>query len=211
MKLIDLVAHTMQLVTLNRDVVSSLKVKDGVNSVYVTDSKWSDIFCNVLDRLYDGFNELVSANKMPYKTIDVTKLKDDNIINLDVTDLSRVIAVFVIDKNGRIKNYAFRNLSQTSIVVRDCRETELKICYDIAVPLFTMSDLSATTEIDLKDYGINDVLANWVAKYACAEIQEHIDTYKAYSNKQEVISEINRLPANQTIPTQDSVEDVYGL
>lgn len=207
----ELVAHTMSLVTLNVNRVTVEQVRAGTKSNLLTDGQWRDIYSNVLNRIYDGLQELVSADKVPYKTIEVEKEKEENTIEVSVGDLFMIQSVFAITKNGKIKSYQFRNLSKNKIVLQDCQETKVNVCYSIDFPLWDLSDLEKEPEIDLTQYGLSNVQLNWCAKYACAEIQEHIDTYKAYSDKQEVISEINRLPNLGTIPYQDEVETKYGI
>lgn len=207
----ELVAHTMSLVTLNVNRVTIEEVRKGTKSNLLSDGQWRDIYSNVLNRIYDGLQELVSADKVPYKVVEVEKQKDENTIAVSVGDLFMIQSVFAITKNGRIKTYQFRNLSKNKIVLQDCQETKVNVCYSIDFPLWDLSDLEKDPEINLTDYGLSNVQLNWCAKYACAEIQEHIDTYKAYSDKQEVISEINRLPNITTIPNQDEVESHYGI
>lgn len=207
----ELVAHTMSLVTLNVNRVTVEQVRAGTKSNLLEDGQWRDIYSNVLNRIYDGLQELVSADKVPYKVVEVEKAKEDTTIEVSANDVFMIQSVFAIDKNGKIKTYAFRNLSKNKIVVQDCNETLVNVCYSIDFPLWDLSDLEQEPEIDLTVYGLSNVQLNWCAKYACAEIQEHIDTYKAYSDKQEVISEINRLPNVGTTPNQDEVESKYGI
>lgn len=207
----ELVAHTMSLVTLNVNRVTIEEVRKGTKSNLLSDGQWRDIYSNVLNRIYDGLQELVSADKVPYKVIEVEKDKEDTTIEISVDDLFMVQSVFTIDENGKITSYQFRNLGKNKIVIQECKEEVVNVCYSIDFPLWELSDLEKDPEINLQDYGLSNVQLNWCAKYACAEIQEHIDTYKAYSDKQEVISEINRLPNITTIPNQDEVENHYGI
>ena len=208
MNLTELIAHTMKLVTLNREELSLTEIKKGTASIYVKDSHWSDIFNNVLDRIFDGFQELASWDKIPYKTMEVTKAKDTAILKIDTSLVSRVVSVFEIKKNGLTVIYAFRNLDAATLVIQNCNLTTMYIQYEPVIPRFTFEDIADTKEVDLTaDYGFSNELLNWVAKYACCEIQEHIDEYKAYSNRQEVVSEISKLRDIGTPVLQDSVEE----
>ena len=203
MTLCELVAHTMQLITLNRDIISKEKIKLGYKSPYLQDSKYSDIFINVLDRIHNGFNELLIHDKIPFVVEEIET--SNNTITINNANLVEVKSVFSVASSS-IKNYEFRDLGNGTIrLLSHCPES-IHVMYSVSIPLFTISDLEREEEINFKDFNLSNMHLNCVAKYACAEMQEHIDTYRGYSNKQEALMEIMRLPNTQTLPIQDRVE-----
>ena len=208
MKLSVLIYNTIASVSLqeNRGIISPLIIKKYAN--ILTSNTNEDIELDVdyrvlVDNAFLFVNEAIqrlsNLDKLPPKIVE--RDIENGLIDLtEVEDLDRVLNVYTY-KNKEIINYGFNEIDHKKLLVLDKVNSKVFIEYYPDIRLFDMSDISyyedptthetTDNDIELKDFGITNKMANYISIYARgklgydiygSEANQYVNQAEAYFN-----------------------------
>lgn len=184
------------------------------------DFNYNKDYVNQISGVFGAINlalsRLQNSDKIPYSTEMVEQ--NNNIITFDKGEIINVVKLY----RDTFKRYAFRTLQNGSkyLVFSDTElPKELMVEYRPTIPHFTHDDLKPVYEvdgdiidnnIDLKDYGINDVMCNYIKEFVKGVLLEYMapDLANLHTNRAEQYLQVMKQASTSFY--QNNVRNVQG-
>lgn len=139
-----------------------------------------------------ALSRLQDSNKIPYSTEEI--LAENNIIDFDKGEIINIVKLY---KNS-YKRYSFRTLQNGTQYIIFSLDTpqNLLVEYKPTIPHFVGTDIKKVEingnkvvdeNIELKDYGISDVMCNYIKEFVRGQLLEYIapDLANLHNNRAE--------------------------
>lgn len=208
MKLIDVVYQVYKTTIYRNREISVEKIR---NNEYFNDVELSNIAFNVYSALNNAFSLCYDLSKVEPVLIKLEKNDTENyFLNDEVSD---VLNVYSRISNGKYKNFDFYHGANSGEyyvygVPSDIKEINFEYIRRLPQVDYTFLD------IELKDYGISNNIANAIASYCASQFLMEIDPNLSYIKERNASSVIEALPlyGNYKLHIQLNVEDanIYG-
>jgi hypothetical protein len=163
---------------------------------------------NIFTPINEAISRLSDLERIPYKvaSFNFSSLSEGNI--LQVSNSKEVVSVAQMYGND-YRSLGFRPFGYGKIMITDYVSSDRPILveYKEDIPQFDENDF----DVELKDYGINDSVCNYLMEYAMAKLTEDQAPEIANMHLTRAEQYFSNIKANTSAFPQNQVEVKFGI
>ncbi len=190
-----------------------------------SDVDYSADIDNCFTEINQAIHRLSDLNKIPFKVESFETNEGSSIFDFSTTELNikHIIAIVKLDEsNGDYENIPFRTMGANKVNLMGIGKASqtLYVEYVEDIPNFTSEDFDYSnyedvgdeyTDVDLKDYGINETMCSKIILYASARLFAKVDPQIAAKEESVAEQYFDALPVHGTSFRQKVIRAAYRI